>query len=130
MLRALTPADFTIAGEREDALTMRRPKPLIPLNTAPERVSSNRRTSFPTTPADLTLTNIANVRKGAKITNISADASFLVVFVLITSNQLDGFVRCMFASRHDPFYKAYAIELNCEDLDVYWVFLDRLVARS
>ena len=102
-LRELVPADFTVAGESGNALAVRRPKPLIPLNTAPERVSSNRRTSFSITPADLTLTNIANVRKGAKITNISADASFLVVFVLITSNQLDGLCDASLPRDNDPF---------------------------
>jgi hypothetical protein len=61
----------------------------MPLKTALDSVKRTSSTSFPATPAVLTLTMIASARKGEIRTSIAADAKFVVVFAFISSDQLD-----------------------------------------
>ena len=68
---------------------VRRPKPLIPLRTALNNVSSSSKTSLSLIPAVLMLTRIASARNGERMTSITTDARFLVVLAFIRVCQLD-----------------------------------------
>jgi len=61
----------------------------MPLKTALDSVNRTSSTSFPTTPAVLTLTMIVSARNGERRTSIAADARVVVVVVFISSNQHD-----------------------------------------
>lgn len=87
------PADV-IGAVRGTALAVRRPKPLIPLNTALDNVNSSSNTALSRIPAVLMLTNIASARNGERMTSITTDVRFLVVLVFI------GFVCPLDAARH------------------------------
>ncbi len=78
----LLPADVIGAVTGVD-LAVRRPKPLIPLNTALDNVNITSNTSLSRIPAVLMLTSIASNRKGEMITSIATDVRFLVVLVFI-----------------------------------------------
>lgn len=64
-------------------VTVRRPKPLIPLNTALDNVNNSSNTSLSLMPAVLMLTRIARAKNGKRITSITTDVRFLVVFDFI-----------------------------------------------
>ena len=76
------PADVvgTVTGTD---FAVRRPKPLIPLNTALDNVNNSSNTSLSLIPVVLMLTRIASARIGERITSITTDARFLVVFGFI-----------------------------------------------
>ena len=78
----LLPADVIGAVIGTD-VTVRRPKPLIPLNTALDNVNSSSNTSLSRIPAVLMLTRIASARNGERITSITTDVRFLVVLAFI-----------------------------------------------
>src|SRR5258705_8648387 len=84
-----SPFDLVLASEFVMVLVVRRPKPLIPLSTALDKVSNSSSTSFFIIPAVFTLTRIAIARNGERITSIATDAIFLVVLVFISSGQVD-----------------------------------------
>ena len=69
--------------ERGIDAAVRRPKPLIPLNTALDSVNNSSNTSLSLIPVVLMLTSIASARTGERITSITTDARFLVVFDFI-----------------------------------------------
>ena len=81
--RESSPAHVARTVEIGTKLAVRRPKPLIPLNTALDNVSNSSNTSLSLIPAVLMLTRIASARIGDRITSITADARFLVVFDFI-----------------------------------------------
>src|SRR5215213_1959123 len=72
-----------IGAVRGTDLAVRRPKPLIPLNTALDNVNSSSNTSLSRIPAVLMLTRNASPRTGERITSITTDVRFLVVLVFI-----------------------------------------------
>ena len=78
-----SPAHVARTEESGAGLAVRRPKPLIPLNTALDNVNNNSNTSLSWIPAVLMLTRMASARNGERITSITADARFLVVFDFI-----------------------------------------------
>ena len=73
-----------VAEVTRAVFAVRRPKPLMPLKTALDNVNRTSSTSFPTTPAVLTLTMMESARNGERTTSIAADARFMVVFVFIS----------------------------------------------
>lgn len=77
---------------------MRRPKPLMPLRSALNSVSARSSKSFSITPALFTLTMIARSRTGDRKRIIAADARFVKLF-FIDSSQLRSVTRCVSASR-------------------------------
>lgn len=83
---ASSPAHVARTEESGSDVAVRRPKPLIPLNTALDNVSNSSNTSLSLIPAVLMLTRIASARNGERITSITTDARFLVVF---------DFIRCL-----------------------------------
>ena len=72
-----------IGAVRGTDVTVRRPKPLIPLNTALDNVNNSSNTSLSRIPAVLMLTSIASARNGERITSITTDVRFRVVFAFI-----------------------------------------------
>ena len=78
---------------------VRRPKPLIPLRTALANVNNSSSSALFLIPAFWILTRIASARTGEKMTSITADVTFLVVFVFIRVCLLDLLMRCSVASR-------------------------------
>src|SRR5215510_4094591 len=78
-----SPAHVVRTVESGTGLAVRRPKPLIPLNTALDNVNNSSNTSLSLIPAVLMLTRIASARNGDRITSITTDARFLVVFDFI-----------------------------------------------
>ena len=86
------------------AQDVRRPKPLIPLRTALNNVSSSSNTSLSLIPAVLMLTRIASARNGERMTSITTDARFLVVliFIRIVHSTSDA-MQCCFADEHQVY---------------------------
>ena len=78
-----SPAHVARTEESGAGLAVRRPKPLIPLNTALDNVNNSSNTSLSRMPAVLMLTRMASARNGERITSITTDARFLVVFDFI-----------------------------------------------
>ncbi len=78
-----SPAHVARTVESGIAVAVRRPKPLIPLNTALDNVNNSSNTSLSWIPAVLMLTRMASARIGERITSITTDARFLVVFDFI-----------------------------------------------
>jgi hypothetical protein len=87
----------------DSALTVRRPKPLIPLSTAPHRVSAKSSSSFP--PATIALAPIsrANANTGAVIRITTSDTNSLgvIAFMRFCVTSADLLSRCPWpASQH------------------------------
>ncbi len=80
-LEGLHHCAFTV--ESGTVVDVRRPKPLIPLRTALDNVNSSSNTSLSLIPAVLMLTRIASARNGERITSITTDVRFFVVFAFI-----------------------------------------------
>ena len=76
-------------------MDVRRPKPLIPLRTALDNVSSSSKTSLFLIPVVLMLTRIASARNGERTTNITTEVTFLVVLAFISVLLLDQLMRCV-----------------------------------
>lgn len=76
--------------ESGSSLTVRRPKPLIPLTTAPHRVNANSKNSCPAATVARRLPIRASANKGAMIAIAANDADSFVV---------SAFMRFCFASR-------------------------------
>ena len=85
-----SPAHVARTEESGIDAAVRRPKPLIPLNTALDNVNNSSNTSLSRIPAVLMLTRIANARNGVRMTSITTDARFLVVFDFIRFRLLDS----------------------------------------
>jgi len=91
------------AVENGTALDVRRPKPLIPLRTALDNVSSSSSTSLFLIPAVLMLTSIASARKGVRTASITTDARFVVTlaFIVLSARPV---MRCdCFADEHEGY---------------------------
>jgi hypothetical protein len=84
------------------ALAVRRPKPLIPLTTAPHRVSANRKRPLPRATVALAPIATASASTGAVTTMTASDTNSLVVndfmrFLVVPNPTLLS--RCCIASR-------------------------------
>ena len=77
------------AGASGIAVDVRRPKPLIPLRTALDNVSSSSKTSLFQSPAVLMLTRMARPRNGERMTSITTDARVIVLLAFIEVCLLD-----------------------------------------
>ena len=64
-------------------MTVRRPKPLIPLTTAPHRVSANSKNSFPAATVARRLPIRASANKGAMIAIAASDRTSFVVIAFM-----------------------------------------------
>src|SRR6185295_12541787 len=91
------------AVENGTAVDVRRPKPLIPLRTALDNVSSRSSTSLFLIPAVLMLTRIASARNGVRTTSITTDVRFVVTlaFIWVSARPV---MRCdCFADEHEVY---------------------------
>lgn len=71
--------------DRDSALTVRRPKPLIPLTTAPLRVSANSMSSFPAATITRAATTRPSASTGAVIAITASETTSLVVKAFMRS---------------------------------------------
>ena len=90
-------------------MAVRRPKPLIPLRTALDKVSSSNSTVLSVIPAVLMLTSIASARKGDRTTSITTDARFVVVLAFILGLSARLVMRCVLPRDEQDIYNRCAI---------------------
>lgn len=79
----------------DSALTVRRPKPVRPLITAPQRESANSEMSLSFIAAALALTRIDIAKSGVTIAIPASEIISLVVTVFIVIAASYGLVRCI-----------------------------------
>ena len=115
-----------LAREQRSAPTVRRPKPLTPLTTAPHRVSANRKTSLPVAYIARMPLIRANANNGAVIAMIASDTNSFVVIAFFMRSvwRLNAFgsFRLNASSNVLAHYKGCATRVVCVNTSV----LDKL----
>src|SRR6185295_8062478 len=111
------------AVENGTAVDVRRPKPLIPLRTALDNVSSSSSTSLFLIPAVWMLTRIASARNGVRTASITTDARFVVVLAFIRLSARPV-MRCdCFADEHEGYNQCAS-----GPSEAFWGFVSVVVA--